>query len=119
MTGTGERIVSSEWLAASLEPRTSMSWPNPEDWDWQVTGYGYQWWLGEYEFRGERLETWVAWGYGGQWVVAVPDRGLVVAINSNGFDGRRRRAEPGSRTHSRAHPAGSRLILLVDEPLEV
>lgn len=83
----GDRIVSSEWLAASLRPRTAVEWPNPEQWDWQVTGYGYQWWLGHYEVDGRLLDTWVAWGFGGQWVVAVPELDLVVAINSDGFDG--------------------------------
>jgi len=84
-TWNGARIVSSEWLAASLAPRTQLAWQNPEQWDWQVTGYGYQWWLGHYEFDGGLLDTWVAWGYGGQWVVAIPQLDLVIAINSNGY----------------------------------
>lgn len=83
----GDRVVSSEWLAASVVPRTEIAWANPADWDWQVTGYGYQWWTGFYEHATEIVETWVAWGYGGQWVVAMPSLDLVVAINSNGYDG--------------------------------
>jgi CubicO group peptidase (beta-lactamase class C family) len=83
----GERLVSSEWLAASLTPRTAMAWANPGQWDWQVSGYGYQWWTGFYEFDGATVDTWVAWGYGGQWVVAMPELDLVVAINSDGYDG--------------------------------
>jgi CubicO group peptidase (beta-lactamase class C family) len=83
----GEQIVSSDWLDASLTPRTAIEWPNPDEWDWQVSGYGYQWWLGHYETDGRLLDTRVAWGFGGQWVVAMPELDLVVAINSNGFDG--------------------------------
>jgi CubicO group peptidase (beta-lactamase class C family) len=83
----GERIVSSEWLAASVTPQTAIGWTNPDDWDWQVTGYGYQWWTGFYEQDAEVVDTWVAWGYGGQWVVAMPSLDLVVAVNSNGYDG--------------------------------
>jgi CubicO group peptidase (beta-lactamase class C family) len=86
-TWNGDRIVSSEWLAASLAPRTAMAWTNPEEWDWQVSGYGYQWWTGFYEHDGAVIDTYVAWGYGGQWVVAMPSLDLVVAVNSNGYDG--------------------------------
>jgi len=86
-TWNGERIVSSEWLAASLAPQTAVAWENPEQWDWQVSGYGYQWWTGFYEHGGVAVDTYVAWGYGGQWVVAMPSLDLVVAINSNGYDG--------------------------------
>jgi CubicO group peptidase (beta-lactamase class C family) len=86
-TWNGERIVSSEWLAASLTPQTAMAWANPEQWDWQVSGYGYQWWTGFYEHDGAAVDTYVAWGYGGQWVVAMPSLDLVVAINSNGYGG--------------------------------
>jgi CubicO group peptidase (beta-lactamase class C family) len=83
----GERVVSSEWLAASVVPRTTMAWADPGQWDWQVTGYGYQWWTGFYEHDGAVIDTYVAWGYGGQWVVAMPSLDMVVAINSNGYDG--------------------------------
>jgi CubicO group peptidase (beta-lactamase class C family) len=86
-TWNGERIVSGEWLAASLIPQTAMAWAEPDQWNWQVTGYGYQWWTGFYEHGGTAVDTWVAWGYGGQWVVAMPSLDLVVAVNSNGYDG--------------------------------
>lgn len=86
-TWNGERIVSSEWLTASVTPRTAMAWENPEQWDWQVSGYGYQWWTGFYEHGTAVVDTYVAWGHGGQWVVAMPSLDLVVAINSNGYDG--------------------------------
>lgn len=86
-TWNGERIVSGEWLSESLVPAAELGWADPEQWDWQVTGYGYQWWTGFYDIDGEILDTWVAWGFGGQWVIAIPSLELVVAINSNGFDG--------------------------------
>lgn len=86
-TWNGERIVSSEWLSESLIPRSMLSWSDPEQWDWQVTGYGYQWWTGFYDNDGDIVDTFVAWGFGGQWVIAMPALDLVVAINSNGFDG--------------------------------
>ena len=86
-TWNGERIVSSDWLAESVTPRTPIGWPDPSQWDWQVTGYGYQWWTGFYEANGVSVQSIVAWGYGGQWVIVLPSLDVVVAINSNGYDG--------------------------------
>jgi CubicO group peptidase (beta-lactamase class C family) len=86
-TWNGERIISSEWLAESVTQRTAIGWPDPSRWDWQVTGYGYQWWTGFYDDDGARVESIVAWGYGGQWVIVLPSLDVVVAINSNGYGG--------------------------------
>lgn len=83
----GDRIVSSAWVSESLTPRTAITWDNPEQWDWQVTGYGYQWWFGFYEHEGNAVDSYVAWGFGGQWVVTIPSLDLVIAINSNGYEG--------------------------------
>jgi CubicO group peptidase (beta-lactamase class C family) len=87
-TWNGERLVSSEWLRESVIPRTAIGWDDPDQWEWQVTGYGYQWWTGFYDNNGENVDTVVAWGFGGQWVIAMPSLDLVVAINSNSYDDR-------------------------------
>ena len=83
----GQRIVSSAWLAESLTPVTSLGWADPDAWDWQLEGYGYQWWTGHYEHDGVTYDAFVAWGYGGQWVVAIPELDLAVAVNSHAYDG--------------------------------
>lgn len=86
-TWKGERIVSETWISESLVARTDIEWLEPDYWDWQLAGYGYQWWIGFYEVDGRVVDAWVAWGFGGQWVVAIPELELVVAINSSGYDG--------------------------------
>jgi CubicO group peptidase (beta-lactamase class C family) len=86
-TWGGDRVVSEDWIHESLIPRTEIGWANPEAWDWQIDGYGYQWWLGHYEHQGQQLHTYVAWGFGGQWLVAIPSLDLVIAVNSHGYDG--------------------------------
>ena len=53
-----------------------------------MTGYGYQWWTGFYDHNGENVDTVVAWGFGGQWVIAMPSLDLVVAINSSSYGDR-------------------------------
>ncbi len=83
----GERVISEAWIIESLVPRTEITWDNPADWDWQLEGYGYQWWRGHYDMAGTMVDTYVAWGFGGQWIIAVPSMDLVIAINSHGYDG--------------------------------
>ena len=86
-TWNGNRVISEEWISESLTSRTDIGWNNPDDWDWQIDGYGYQWWLGHYDHEGVQRDTYVAWGFGGQWLVAIPSLELVIAVNSHGYDG--------------------------------
>lgn len=86
-TWNGDRIVSEGWISESIIPRTDISFSNPDEWDWQVEGYGYQWWLGYYDVAGTIVDTYVAWGFGGQWIIAIPSMDLVIAVNSHGYDG--------------------------------
>jgi CubicO group peptidase (beta-lactamase class C family) len=71
----GQQIVSSEWVAASIQAYTDLAWTEPETRDWQIDGYGYQWWVGHFEH-----------GYGQQLVMVIPDLQLVIAVNSNGYE---------------------------------
>lgn len=82
----GQRIVSSEWVAASIQAYTDLGWSEPETRDWQVDGYGYQWWTGHFEHGGQVLPTFAALGYGQQLVMVIPDLELVIAVNSNGYE---------------------------------
>lgn len=84
-TWNGNAIVSQAWLDEMLTPYTPVGWSDPEAWEWQLDGYGYHWWLGHYDVGDTTLMTWTMWGFGGQWVVVVPERQLVVAINSHGY----------------------------------
>jgi CubicO group peptidase (beta-lactamase class C family) len=83
----GERIVSESWINESMTSRSGRAWIDPANWDWQVEGYGYQWWTGFYDHNGTQLDTWVAWGFGGQWIIVIPALDMVVAINSHGYLG--------------------------------
>ena len=69
-----------------LEIRTPIDWADPDTQDWKLDGYGYQWWLGHYEQGDTLVDVQVMWGFGGQWVVVVPERQLVIAINSHGYE---------------------------------
>jgi CubicO group peptidase (beta-lactamase class C family) len=82
----GQQIVSSEWVAASIQSYTDLGWSEPETRDWQVDGYGYQWWIGHFEHNGQVLPTYAALGYGQQLMMVIPDLELVIAVNSSGYE---------------------------------
>jgi CubicO group peptidase (beta-lactamase class C family) len=64
------QIVPRSWIEASLAPRGRSSWSGNE--------YGYGWWLRD--LAGFR--SYHAWGFGGQYVIVVPDLKLVVVTTS-------------------------------------
>ncbi len=80
-----ERVVSESWISASFVPYTELTWTNPENFDWQVSGYGYQWWLGYFEYNGRQIATYAARGHGEQNLFVMPEIGLVVAVFSHAF----------------------------------
>lgn len=80
----GKQIVPQEWVHEATTQQIQSDNPLGD-------GYGYQWWIGDLD--GSR--SFRAMGYGGQLIVVVPDRDLVVATTtelrlldptSNGID---------------------------------
>ena len=61
----GQQIVSEEWVEEATSQQVEVD---------SSVGYGYQWWTGDLD--GET--SYQAMGYGGQLVVVVPSRDLVV-----------------------------------------
>ncbi len=84
----GQQIVSSAWVATSIQTYTELAWTDPDTRDWKIDGYGYQWWTGHFERGGQDLSTFAARGWGQQTVMVIPDLELVIAVNSNDYDGR-------------------------------
>lgn len=85
-TWNNEQIISQAWLDDAVTPRTDLAWTDPTVWDWQLEGYGLQWWTGYYDHNGAQYDAKIAWGYGGQWIIAIPQLELVIAINSHAYD---------------------------------
>jgi len=83
-----QQIVSSEWVAASIQTYTELTWTDPSSRNWQVDGYGYQWWTGHFEHNGQDLDAYAARGWGQQTVMVIPDLQLVITVNSNDYEGR-------------------------------
>ena len=65
------QIVPAEWVEASTTTQARRASDGSR--------YGYQWWLRSFQGR----EAFVAQGHYGQYIIAVPELSLLLAINSN------------------------------------
>jgi CubicO group peptidase (beta-lactamase class C family) len=72
----GKQIVPEEWVNKSLiySGSSGGSWGSLSG-----AGYGYLWWLGQ--LAGHKV--FFALGYGGQYIICVPDLDLIVAATSD------------------------------------
>lgn len=77
----GKQIIPADWIDASLSPRAISTRDNDRY-------YGYGWWIRDMA----GYETPYAWGYGGQFIVLVPELDLVVVTTSSSWPGPDRRA---------------------------
>ena len=76
----GRPVVSAGWIEDLLEPRRKAGGD---------MSYGYQWWVGAAEVGGKSYDWIAAQGLGGQRILIVPERGLVVAITAGMYRSRR------------------------------
>jgi CubicO group peptidase (beta-lactamase class C family) len=74
----GKQLIPAEWVEHSLEPSTDLSHPN--HWGtWENYNYASLWWLGQ--FNGQ--DSFMGYGYGGQFVIVFPDLDLIVVATCN------------------------------------
>jgi CubicO group peptidase (beta-lactamase class C family) len=68
----GKQVVPEAWIAQSTAPQIDAGW----------AFYGYQWWLGRSLIERREI-SWIAGvGLGGQRLVIVPDRDLIVVVTA-------------------------------------
>ena len=75
----GFQVIESSWVDASLQKSVSLSWD-------YTSGYGFQWWLGEFQKGAESIPFYSARGFGGQFIVIVPSYDLVIAFTAHNYD---------------------------------
>ncbi len=68
----GKQIIPEAWVEVSLQRRIESSWR-------RGLYYGYGWWIRDIA----GFESPYAWGFGGQFIMLVPDLKLVVVTTSN------------------------------------
>ncbi len=79
----GDRVISREWVEASAQESIALpSSKNP--WPGFAYGYGYQWWLGNYNTG--NTHTCFAAGWGGQYIFVLPDPEMVVVITAGAYE---------------------------------
>ena len=76
----GQQIISSEWTTQSVTRFVGLSWT------W-TSGYGYQWWVDNFSFEGQPIDSWSTRGYGGQYIFCVPSLELVVTFTAQNYMG--------------------------------
>ncbi len=67
----GRQLIPADWIDLSWQPRFSSPWNGHR--------YGYLWWTERWGGQ----TAYFAWGYGGQYLVVVPDLHLVAVVTSS------------------------------------
>jgi len=76
----GRRVLSKDWIERSFIPRGRSRYSG------QL--YGYGWWMREFA----DVQSYFAWGYGGQYILLFPELDLTVVATSSTESGRERRS---------------------------
>ena len=69
------QVVSEDWISEASSQHVELAPGN------YLRGYGYQWWT--YDFTGR--SSYAAVGFGGQYVIVIPDERLVVTFTSQNY----------------------------------
>ena len=72
----GKQIIPSNWVKESTTSKIQI---NSDE------GYGYFWWTKKFNSNGSTIETYYAWGYGGQYIFVVPSLNLVVSMTASNW----------------------------------
>ena len=80
----GQQLISEDWIGDTVIRRVDISAiANYSE------AYGFQWWLDDFAYKGQTIESWTTRGLGGQFMFVIPSLDLVVAFTgSNYFDTR-------------------------------
>ncbi len=79
----GEQVISSGWIEDSRTLFLEIS-PDNELENF-AKGYGYQWWIGS--FTTGHLWAYLAGGWGGQYIIVIPDQDMVVVVTQDDYYG--------------------------------
>ncbi|WP_196140231.1 serine hydrolase [Aliikangiella sp. G2MR2-5] len=75
----GLQIIERDWIDRSLEKSVTLDWS-------YTSGYGYQWWLGEFLVNEQVIPFYSTRGFGGQFIIVVPGYDLVLAFTAHNYD---------------------------------
>jgi len=75
----GERVLPPGWVAAATASVSSFDTYRASD---GIVGYGYGWWTLTDAYGARAYE---AWGWGGQYIVVMPEHDMVVALTAGSY----------------------------------
>lgn len=75
----GRRIVSEDWVNQSTQQRVNINSSGS-------IGYGYQWWMRVFQVGEQSYSAYYGDGFGGQYVVVVPELEIVIALTGNAYE---------------------------------
>ncbi|MEN8164405.1 MAG: serine hydrolase [Acidobacteriota bacterium] len=79
----GTQIIPAEWVHQSTSQQIGVDsdehYTHIRDTRPEISGYGFLWWLR----KSGDFDTYIGWGYGGQFIICVPDLDLVVVATAN------------------------------------
>ncbi len=82
---SGERIISEAWVEKSAASYPGNSWLNNWDDHWGMRGYSYSWWTHQFVKSGKRMNMFYAAGWGGQYIMVIPELNTVVVFTGGNY----------------------------------
>ena len=76
----GQQVISESWITESTRQLIDKG-------NW---GYGYQWWMASYFANNQKLDTYYADGFGGQYIFVFPQIDSVIAITGSAYESSQR-----------------------------
>ncbi len=81
----GKRIISEAWVDKSAVSYPGNSWLNNWDDHWGLKGYAYSWWTHKFVRSGKSINMYYAAGWGGQYIMVIPELKTVVVFTGGNF----------------------------------
>ena len=74
----GKQIISEKWVSEATLMRFNGKDIGFAHDAYRIDGYGYKWWINNFIVNGKVIRTYQASGYGGQYIVVVPELNTVI-----------------------------------------
>ncbi|NIR47351.1 serine hydrolase [candidate division KSB1 bacterium] len=80
-----KQIISEQWVDKSSTSFPANSWLNNWDDHWGMRGYSYSWWTHLFVKSGKRISMFYAGGWGGQYIMVIPELNTVVVFTGGNY----------------------------------
>ena len=81
----GKQIISEHWVDKSAVSYPGNSWLNNWDDHWGLRGYAYMWWTHQFVKSSKRINMYYAAGWGGQYIMVIPELNTVVVFTGGNY----------------------------------